>query len=412
VQVSWRRNLAVLTVVQLLSTAGFSLVFPFLALYVREVGIATSGSIEFWAGLVFSAQAVTMMISAPIWGAVADARGRKLMLERATIGGAIIMAAMGFVQNAEQLVVLRALQGMITGVVAATNALVAAGTPREHTGMALGTINMARWVGVAGGPLLGGLLGEAFGFRESFWITGTLLGLAGLGVVFLVQEEFVPKPRAQRTGFWAGYRTIIRAPGMSGLYTLTMLRSMGATLITPMLALFVLSLNNGREAGTAALTGVAIGAAALTSAISAVYLGRLGDRIGHSRVLLASALAAAVLSLPQMFVTAPWQLILFQALAGVATGGLIPATAALMNLWAPQGSQGATYGLENSVQAAGRTVAPLLAALIASSVGYRGVFAGTALVYVAIALLAVAIVRAATARHALVLGEPDVATVE
>ena len=75
-QVNWKRNLVVLTVVQFLSTAGFSLVYPFLPLYVRELGIATRGSLEFWAGMVFSAQAVTMMIAAPIWVRVADGRGR------------------------------------------------------------------------------------------------------------------------------------------------------------------------------------------------------------------------------------------------------------------------------------------------------------------------------------------------
>ena len=71
-RLDWRRNLAVLFVVQLLSTAGFSMVFPFLPLYVKEVGVATRGSLEFWSGMVFSAQAVTMMIAAPIWGAVSS----------------------------------------------------------------------------------------------------------------------------------------------------------------------------------------------------------------------------------------------------------------------------------------------------------------------------------------------------
>jgi len=412
VQIRWKRNLAVLTLVQLLSTAGFSLIFPFLPLYVRELGIATHGSVEFWAGMAFSAHAVTMMVAAPIWGAMADVRGRKLMLERATLGGAFIMLFMGFVQSAEQLVLLRTIQGTVSGVVAATNALMAANTPREHSGMALGTLNMARWAGVAGGPLLGGFLGEAFGFRQSFWITGVLLGLAGLAVVFWVEEEFVPRPRADRPGFWAGYRAILSAPGMAGLYGMTALRSMGANLTTPMLALFVLSLNNNLEQGTAALTGVAIGAAALTSAISAIYLGRLGDRIGHNRVLVAAAIAAIFFSLPQMFVTAPWQLILFQALSGIATGGLIPAAAALMNLWAPRGSQGATYGLDNSVQASGRTITPLISAAISTWIGYRAVFAATAVVYIMIALLAVAIARAATARHAVTLGEPESASAE
>jgi DHA1 family multidrug resistance protein-like MFS transporter len=400
---AWRRNLAVLFVVQLLSTAGFSLIFPFLPLYVRELGSASGvGSVEFWAGLVFSAQAATMMVFSPLWGTLADRHGRKVMLERATLGGAILLAAMGFVQNAEQLVFLRAIQGAVTGVVAAANALVAAQTPREHSGFALGLINMARWTGTAGGPLVGGLLAESFGFRQSFWITGVLLGLAGLAVVFFVHEEFTPRDPADDHGFWAafwgGYRSLFRAPGMSGLYSLTFLRSLGATLTTPILALFVLALNGNRAEGTAALTGVVIGAAALTSAISAVYLGRLGDKIGHTRVLVGSALAAMVLYAPQAWVQEPWQLVLLQALGGFAVGGLVPSVAALLNLWAPAGNQGATYGLDNSVQASGRVVAPLAAASIAAAAGYRGIFLGAAFIYALIAIAAILVVWSAQRR--------------
>lgn len=126
---TWRRNLYVLTAVQLLSTAGFSLVFPFMPLYVQEVGIATRGSVAFWSGLAFSSQAFTMMLAAPVWGAYADRYGRKVMLVRATFGGAILLVMMGLVQNAEQLVILRTIQGFVTGVVPAANALVAASTP-------------------------------------------------------------------------------------------------------------------------------------------------------------------------------------------------------------------------------------------------------------------------------------------
>ena len=41
----WRRNLYILFAVQILSTTGFSLVFPFLPLYVTELGVASFGSI-------------------------------------------------------------------------------------------------------------------------------------------------------------------------------------------------------------------------------------------------------------------------------------------------------------------------------------------------------------------------------
>ena len=140
----WRRNLYILTVVQLLSTAGFSLVMPFMPLYVQEVGIATQGSVAFWAGLAFSSQAFTMMLAAPIWGAYADRHGRKIMLVRATFGGAILLGLMGLVQNAEQFVILRAIQGFVTGTVPAANALVAASSPRERMGESLGLMNTSR----------------------------------------------------------------------------------------------------------------------------------------------------------------------------------------------------------------------------------------------------------------------------
>lgn len=386
--ISWQRNLAVLAVVQIISTLGFGLIFPFLPLYVRDLGVSTTGSLEFWAGLAFSAQAFTMMIASPIWGTVADRSGRKLMLERATLGGAIIVGAMGFVQNAEQLVILRALQGATTGVIAANNALVAAQTPKEHSGFALGVINMARWVGVAGGPLVGGVIGELFGFRESFWITGALLGMAGVAVVLWVQEDFHPVAKAQRPGFWASYRAIFTAQGMRGLYGLAFLRSLGATVTVPILALFVLALNQGEERGSVAMTGLIIGAAAFTSAVSAVYLGRLGDRIGHERILFGSAVLSAVLFIPQVFVASSWQLAFWQAVSGVAIGGLVPSVSALMNIYAPAGNQGATYGLDNSVQAAARVVAPMLAAALATWVGYRGVFVGAAAIYVVAAIVA------------------------
>ncbi len=208
----WRRNLYILFAVQILSTAGFSLVFPFLPLYVKELGVSTVGSIEFWSGLVFSSQAVTMMFTAPIWGTIADRYGRKPMLIRASLGGAILVGAMGFAQNAEQLVLLRTLQGLVSGVIAASNALVAASTPPEKSGEALGLMQTGTWVGVAVGPLVGGILGDAFGFRESFWITGAMLGLAAFAVIVWVREDFTPLARKDRPGFFSSYRKLIHIP--------------------------------------------------------------------------------------------------------------------------------------------------------------------------------------------------------
>jgi DHA1 family multidrug resistance protein-like MFS transporter len=163
-------------------------------------------------------------------------------------------------------------------------------------------------------------------------------------------------------------------------------------MIFPMIALFVAELMGVTE-GAASITGIIIGLASFASAVSSVWLGRLGDRLGHSKILVASAAIAAILYMPQPFVTAVWQLVILQALQGIAAGGLIPSLSSLMNLWAPAGYQGAIYGLDTSVNAGARSLAPMVAAAIAMGFGLRGVFGATALVYTVTVLLGLLVLR-------------------
>ena len=388
----WRRNLYTLVAVQILSVAGFSFVFPFLPLYVAELGVATRGSVAFWSGLVFSSHGLTMMLSSPMWGVVADRYGRKPMLIRASLGGALMVVLMGFAQNAEQLVLIRTVQGLLTGVVSASSALVAASVPREKSGESLGLIQTGTWVGVAIGPLIGGVVGEAFGFRSSFFLTGAALALAGVAVIFWVEEEFEPPPLRERVKFWQGFRKLLRAPDMASLYSVSFLQSLGRSVTLPILALFFLELLTSNQ-GASLITGLSLGAKAAVGSVSAIFLGRLGDRLGHEKVLLAGSLLAVLAYLPQAFVTSAWQLVCFQALTGVGAGAMMPATSALLNLRTPRGAHGTTFGLGNSVNSAGRMVAPMLGAIIAAWFGMRGVFGVTAVVYGVLGLVALQLWR-------------------
>ncbi len=388
----WRRNLYILCAVQILSVAGFSLVFPFLPLYVAELGVATKGSVAFWSGLVFSSQAVTMMLSSPLWGVIADRYGRKPMLIRASLGGALMVVLMGFAQNAEQLVLIRTVQGLLTGVVSATSALVAASTPREKSGEALGLVQTGTWIGVAVGPLIGGVIGEAFGFRASFWLTGVALGLAGVAIIFWVEEEFEPPPAQERIDFWSGYRNLLRVPDIASLYSVSFLQSLGRSVTLPITALFFVMLLSSSE-GAATITGLSMGAKAALGSVSAIYLGRLSDRVGHEKVLLAGSLFAVLVYLPQAFVVNAWQLVFLQALTGISAGAIMPATSALLNMRTPQGAHGTTFGLSNSVNSAGRMVAPMLGAAAAVWFGMRGVFGITTVVYGVLTVVALYICR-------------------
>ncbi|MCK5054273.1 MAG: MFS transporter [Anaerolineales bacterium] len=94
----WQRTLIVLFFSQMATAVGFSSIFPFLPLYVKSLGSSTGMSVELLSGLVFSAQAFTMMLASPVWGRLADRYGRKLMIIRASFGGAIVLLMMAFAQ--------------------------------------------------------------------------------------------------------------------------------------------------------------------------------------------------------------------------------------------------------------------------------------------------------------------------
>src|SRR5690349_1235337 len=146
----------------------FGFVFPFLPLFIAQLGVGDVQQVEVWSGLSSFGQAMVLAICSPIWGAVADRRGRRLMVLRAAFGGGVIIGLMGLTQNIWQFLALRLIQGAMTGVVAAASALAISFVPRARIGLALGMIQMSSFAGNAVGPSLGGLSADHFGYRLSF----------------------------------------------------------------------------------------------------------------------------------------------------------------------------------------------------------------------------------------------------
>lgn len=382
----WKRVLIIMFVAQLLSAVGFSMIFPFLPNYVDSLGSAWGLNLVFLAGAVFSSQALTMMLASPIWGAVADRVGRKPMVVRALFGGALLILLMAFAQNAEQLVLLRAVQGLVSGVVSAGNALVASVAPRERSGFALGTLQTAATSGVALGPVLGGVLADLYGYRAAFVITAILLTLGGLLVVFGIEEKFTPPANARRlSGMTRDWSHILHTPGVGVTFAARFAAFLGRGVLVPILPLFIpMLLNDAARSST--FTGFVIGIAAATTTLSAIWLGNLGDRIGHRTILVGSSIAAAACYLPMAFVDAGWQLLVLNGLAGIAIGGVMPSLSAMLNVVTEQGEVGAAFGLDNAVMAASRAAAPLVGVGLATllgggETGYRAVFLSAAFLF-------------------------------
>ena len=170
------------------------------------------------------------------------------------------------------------------------------------------------------------------------------------------------------------------------------INQLGRMIIIPVLPLLIVSITiDASRANT--LTGLMVGAASAAATIAGLALGRVGDRVGHRKILVACSTGAGLLFLPQALVTGPWQLFVLHTLAGAAAGGIVPAISALLAAYTRPGQEGAVYGLDNSVGSGARTVAPLLGVSIAAVMGIRSVFAATGMIYLLAAVIALLILK-------------------
>lgn len=388
----WLVTLIVVALAQALGTGGITLVYPFLPLYIQTLRDAHFASPELLAGLVIAAPPLVAALATPFWGRLADQFGRKKMVMRAVFGASIILALMGFAETALALILLRGLQGLTSGIIAANMALVAGECPRERMGFALGALQVGLFSGVAIGPAVGGLLAERFGFQIPFFFTSALLILAGLLVMFGVRETYTPAPNSRLNinplkmlGSW---RAILRLEGVKTVYSLRFLNGFAQRSIMPVAPLFVMALiPNAAAAGASTYAGLVLTVSSIAMTAGSLVLGWLSDRWGYRTILLGAAAVAAAFYIPQAFVSDITQLLVLQALAGFAAGGVLSAPAAMLANFTALGDEGSVYGLDASVSSFANGLAPLSASIIAAAFGLRAVFALVAIYYLSMLVI-------------------------
>jgi len=389
---SWRTSLYVTCVAQATAMLAFGFVLPFLPLYLKEIGVSPDSAVVFWSGALVTSTGVSLAIFSPIWGALADRHGRKLMVLRAMLIGGLIIALMGLVQNVEEFLVLRILQGMFTGTIAAATALVAGIVPRERLASSMGLLQTSVYVGISAGPVLGGLIAQAVGIRGTFFVAGAMLAIAGVFVWQFVHEHFSPPSITKRPGFIETVGIGLRSPILMPLMVTLLLVQLSSAIVFPILPLFVERLSSATDP-VKLYAGLAFGATAVFSALAALFYSHLVDRSGYRRILVLACFGAALFFLPQAFVRNIGQFLLLRAGLGIFFGVLIPATNAIVGLSTPPELRGSAYGLTSSATAVGNAVGPLLGSTLAASLGYSAVFIATAAVLTLLGLWVIALVR-------------------
>lgn len=375
----WKRNLAVCVLGSFTTIIAMTLLLPFLPLYVEHLGVSDPAAIVQWSGVAFGATFLTAAVTAPLWGRLGDRYGRKLMLIRASLGMAIAMSLIGLAENVYQLVGLRLLAGLLGGYASGATILVATQTPRERSGWALGMLSSGIMAGNLAGPLIGGLLPPLMGIRNTFFLAGGVIFLSFLATTFLMKEAPRPKRAAgeAKPGAVRLWQVIPDKKPVISMLVVACLVMFSIMSIEPIITLYLTQLHATHVTMTA---GLVMSATALASVLSASRIGKLADRIGHWKVVTGCLLAAALLLIPQAFVSNAWQLLALRFLMGIALGGLLPCIAAIIRHSVPDAVAGRMLGYSTSSQYVGQVLGPL-------SGGYLGGHFGMPLVFIVTCVL-------------------------
>lgn len=376
----WKINLISVWFGCFFTGLAISQIIPFLPLYLEQLGITGGESLSLWSGLTFSITFVVSAAVAPLWGSLADRKGRKLMLLRAAFGMGVVILLQAFVTEAWQLLLLRALMGLTSGYIPNAMALVAAQVPRERSGWALSCVSTGQICGVILGPMLGGLLADWIGLRTVFIVTAALLMVSFLVTLFLIKETgYTPVSKKEKLSGREVFRSLDNPKLMLCLFFTTMVIQMCNGSVNPILTLFVRELAPTAE-NIAFLSGVIAALPGVSALLAAPRLGRLGDRIGTQRILLATMVISLLLFIAMSFVTSTTQLGVLRFLLGFADGAMMPAVQTLLVRHSRDNITGRIFGYNQSFMYLGNVAGPLLGAAVSAVAGFRWVFFATAVV--------------------------------
>lgn len=364
---------------QFFSIMGFSFAIPFVPFYLQEMGVHDSHELKMWIVLFNFAAPLTMAIFAPIWGTLSDRYGRRLMLLRANFGSVIVLFLMGIAISPTMLVVLRLLQGVLTGTVTASQTMVSVHAPKDRLGFSLGMLSAAVCSGSTSGAFFGGMFAEVFGYRIAFFAGSSLMLLAAL-LVLLGTEEYVAKRKEQN----GNSRKLQFNPKNLGASKLILITTSAIGLVmffdAGWLPLLVQEIHGGLR-GASFLTGLLAAVGGIAGFIAGPIIGRLADRITPPIIARFSGLGAGFMAILTALAWCFPFLFFTRFCTAFCAGGLDPVFQIWLSKVTPEKDRGFVFGWATTARAVGWMWAPLISGAVAWLAGVRAIFFAAAAFY-------------------------------
>ena len=345
---TWKRTVYISLVCVFCTAFGVSQLAPILPLYFHDLGVQTPEAMSLWSGLATGATYIIVCLAAPFWGRVADKKGRKITLIRSSFGMALCNVLIAFQTTPEGVVLIRLVQGLVSGFYSASITLIASESPIERTGWALGLLASANLASSLIGPLLGGYIADTVGIRNDFIIVGTLMGLAGVLATIFIHENYVPQPNPEKLSIRKLKEQIPEFNSIVALCVASFIYAICIMSLQPVISVYIKGIVPSDTENLAFIAGAVFSAMGIAQLMSSSPLGKLVDKIGPRKVLVVSLIYVGILNIPQAYVSDVYQLAIIRFLQGFGLGGMLPALNTYLSSKTPREFTGQVFSYNQS----------------------------------------------------------------
>ncbi|WP_456155965.1 MFS transporter [Veillonella sp.] len=371
---TWKRTVYISLVCVFCIAFGVSQLAPILPLYFHDLGVQTPEAMSLWSGLATGATYIIVCLAAPFWGRIADKKGRKITLIRSSFGMALCNILIAFQTTPEGVVLIRLIQGLVSGFYSASITLIASETPIERTGWALGLLASANLAGSLIGPLLGGYIADTVGIRNDFIIVGIIMGLAGLLATAFIHEDYVPKANVEKLSISKLKEQIPEFNSIIALCMASFIYAICIMSLQPVISVYIKGILPSNTENIAFIAGAVFSAMGIAQLMSSSPLGKLVDKIGPRKVLVVSLIYVGFLNIPQAYVSDIYQLTIIRFLQGFGLGGMLPALNTYLSSKTPREFTGQVFSYNQSCLFLGYFLGAVGGASLMACLGFTTLF--------------------------------------
>ena len=381
------RNVWIITASMTVLAICYTMIIPFLPIYLLELGVPKD-DVALWSGLVFGITFLIAGIMAPIWGKIADNKGKKRMALRAGFAIAVSYVLIGMVNNEYELLLGRAFVGFANGFYPAAMTMVSLSVDEKQVGRALGIFQTGLILGNVVGPFLGGAIESIVGMRPVFYVSGAAVLIATLAVLFFVKEpklhtdesneEGKSKQSTKSTSLREDFKAVQQQPVLVRLLWIFFFMQCAIMMLQPILALYVGDMQGTME-GAAIISGTILSIGGLAGSLTTNIWVRIGERRGYFKTISYCMLGSGVVLLLQSLPVGIWWFGVLQVLIGSCIVGINPSLSAAVTLNTDPSFRGRMFGMTTTAQQFGSMVGPVFASIVSTYVGISYVFSITGL---------------------------------